>query len=161
MPIPSQNNIIFVIDDDASVRKSLARLLSSAGFHVETFPSAEAFLERQPHQGIACIILDVCMQGLSGTELHVRLAESHCDIPIIFLTARDATEDKVRGLELGARLPRPVEARLSQGRRMARCSRLRGSVAGGRAQWPFQCRGSAQAAGPLSARQGAARDDAP
>ena len=64
---------IFVIDDDASVRKSLARLLGLAGLNVETFPSAEAYLERQSYNGLGCIVLDVCLDGLSGPDLQARL----------------------------------------------------------------------------------------
>ena len=72
---------IFVIDDDDSVRKSLARLLRSAGLTVETFPSGEAYLERQPYDGLGCIVLDVCMAGLSGTDLQARLAEKRLRPP--------------------------------------------------------------------------------
>jgi FixJ family two-component response regulator len=77
---------IFVVDDDDSVRKGLTRLLRSAGLTVEAFPSGDAYLERQPYNGPGCIVLDVCMAGLSGTELQTRLAENGCDLPIIFLT---------------------------------------------------------------------------
>ena len=102
---------VFVIDDDASVRKSLARLLSSAGFRVEAFPCAEAYLERTPHEGVACIVLDVCMDGLSGTDLQARLAQNGCDIPIIFLTGHGSIPLSVGAMKRGAVdfLTKPVD----------------------------------------------------
>jgi FixJ family two-component response regulator len=59
---------IFVIDDDASIRKGLVRLLTSAGLRVETFPSAEEYLQREPHEGLGCIVLDVRTGRLSGAR---------------------------------------------------------------------------------------------
>jgi len=105
---------IFVIDDHASVRTSLARLLRSAGLDVETFPSAEAYLERKDHDGPACIVLDVCMGGLSGTDLHARLAQSGCDIPVIFLTGHGSIPMGVGAMKQGAAdfLTKPVDDEL-------------------------------------------------
>lgn len=102
---------IFVIDDDASVRKSLARLLCSAGLNVETFPCAEAYLERKPYDGVGCIVLDICMEGLSGTDLQARLAEHGCDIPIIFLTGHGSIPMTVSAMKRGAAdyLTKPVD----------------------------------------------------
>jgi FixJ family two-component response regulator len=103
--------VIFVVDDDASVRTSLARLLRSAGLNVETFPSAEAYLERRPYDGPGCLVLDVCMAGLSGTDLHARLAENGCDIPIIFLTGHGSISMGVGAMKQGAAdfLTKPVD----------------------------------------------------
>lgn len=102
---------IFVIDDDASVRTSLTRLLRSAGLTVEAFPSGEAYLERPPHDGCGCIVLDVCMTGLSGTELQARLAQKGCDLPIIFLTGHGSIPMGVGAMKQGAAdfLTKPVD----------------------------------------------------
>jgi FixJ family two-component response regulator len=102
---------IFVIDDDASVLRSLARLLSAAGLNVESFPSAEAYLERQPYAGLGCIVLDICMAGLSGPDLQARLAQSGCSIPILFLTAHGSIPLSVSAVKQGAVdfLTKPVD----------------------------------------------------
>ena len=68
--------LVFVVDDDDSVRKALARLIRSVGLNVETFASAGEFLARGPHDGSACLILDVRMPGLSGLDLQKELAAS-------------------------------------------------------------------------------------
>jgi FixJ family two-component response regulator len=102
---------VFVIDDDASVRKSLTRLLNSAGLNVENFPSGAAFLERKPYQGVGCIVLDVCMDGLSGTELQARLIQSGCVLPIVFLTGHGSIPMGVDAMKRGAVdfLTKPVD----------------------------------------------------
>jgi FixJ family two-component response regulator len=109
--MPEKPRTIFVIDDDASVRKSLTRLLGLAGLNVETFPSAEAYLDREPYDGLGCIVLDVCMGGLSGTDLHARLAESGRNIPIIFLTGYGSIPMSVSAMKQGAVdfLTKPVD----------------------------------------------------
>lgn len=103
--------IIFVIDDDASVRRSMVRLLGAAGLAVETFASGEVYLDRQPHEGVGCIVLDVRMDGLSGTDLQRRLAHGGCDIPIIFLTGQGSIPLSVRAMKGGAVdfLTKPVD----------------------------------------------------
>jgi FixJ family two-component response regulator len=102
---------VFVIDDDDSVRTSLARLLRSAGLTVETFSSGEAALERAPFDGVGCIVLDVCMSGLSGTDLQSRLSQNGCDIPIIFLTGHGTIPMGVSAMKQGALdfLTKPVD----------------------------------------------------
>lgn len=80
--------IIFVIDDDASVRKALQRLIGSVGMTARTFASAEDFLEADlPLPD--CLILDLCMPGMSGLELQQRLIASGKRVPIVFITAHD------------------------------------------------------------------------
>ena len=79
-----------------------ARLLQSAGLTVEIFPSGDAYLERPPFDGHGCIVLDVCMTGLSGTELQTRLAASGCDLPIIFLTGHGSIPMGVGAMKKGA-----------------------------------------------------------
>ncbi len=78
--------VAFVIDDDSSVRRSLSRLLRSAGYSVETFSSAEEYLGREPFAGIGCIILDVQMPGLSGMDLQAELSKPGHSMPIVFIT---------------------------------------------------------------------------
>ena len=107
----NQSPIIFVIDNDDSVRKSLARLLNAVGFTVETFPSAEAYLERNPYDGLGCIVLDICMDGLSGTDLQAELARNGHSIPVIFLTAYGSIPLGVGAMKQGAVdfLTKPVD----------------------------------------------------
>ena len=83
--------IIAVVDDDASVRRSLHRLVRSAGYAVETFASAREFLEWLPHGQAACLVLDVHMNEMSGFELQERLA-----VPIIFITSHDDAVTRTR-----------------------------------------------------------------
>jgi len=109
--MPERSPTIFVIDDDASIRTSLIRLLRSAGLSVEAFSSGDAFLERPPYDGHGCIVLDVCMAGLSGTELQARLAQRGCDLPIIFLTGHGSISLGVGAMKQGAAdfLTKPVD----------------------------------------------------
>jgi FixJ family two-component response regulator len=93
---------VFVIDDDASVRKSLSRLLRSLGFDVETFASAEQFLERGRYQGVGCIVLDVRMPGLSGMDLQDELNKIDCTLPIVFITGHGEIPMSVRAMKRGA-----------------------------------------------------------
>jgi len=103
--------VIFVVDDDASVRKSLSRLLGSHGLTVETFDSAEQFLKREPYDGTGCIILDVRMPGLSGIALHDELARTDYHVPVIFITGHGDIPMGVEAMKKGASdfLPKPFE----------------------------------------------------
>jgi len=102
---------IFVIDDDASVRKSLARLLDSAGFSTESFASADEFLKRERFEGIGCIILDVRMPGLSGMDLQEELNKADYGMPIIFITGHGDIPMSVQAMKKGAVdfLPKPFD----------------------------------------------------
>jgi FixJ family two-component response regulator len=93
---------IFVVDDDASLRKSLVWLLRSAGWHAEAFASAEEFLARPPFSGTGCLILDVRMQNLTGPDLRDQLAASHSILPIIFLTGHGDVPTGVDAMKKGA-----------------------------------------------------------
>jgi FixJ family two-component response regulator len=93
---------VFVIDDDPSVRKSLSRLLRSAGHAVETFASAEEFLAREHFDGIGCIILDVQMPGLSGMDLQVELSKAETSMPIVFITGHGDIPMSVEAMRKGA-----------------------------------------------------------
>ena len=93
---------VFVIDDDASVRKSLGRLLRSAGHSVETFSSAAEFLDCGHCDIAGCLVLDVRMPGTDGLELQERLAASSQHLPIVFITAHDDTQTKEQAMKAGA-----------------------------------------------------------
>jgi FixJ family two-component response regulator len=93
---------IFVIDDDASVRKGLSRLLRSLGFEVEIFASAEQFLERGSYKGIGCIVLDVRMPGLSGMDLQDELNRAGHSLPIVFITGHGEIPMSVQAMKRGA-----------------------------------------------------------
>lgn len=102
---------IFVIDDDHSVCKGISRLLRSAGYETELFHSATDYLERDPYEGIGCLVLDIRMPGLSGTELQQRLNERHRDLPIIFLTGHGDLPMGIKAMKRGAEdfLTKPVD----------------------------------------------------
>jgi FixJ family two-component response regulator len=94
--------IVFVVDDDASVRRSLVRLVRSAGWEAEAFDSAQSFLEREPFDGVACIVLDLCMPKMSGQELQDRLRERHSLMPIVFLSGQSDIPTSVAAMKKGA-----------------------------------------------------------
>ena len=93
---------IYVIDDDASVRKSLSFLLRSAGYDVETFVSAEEFLSLAALDSVGCIILDVRMRVMSGLDLQMCLSEHNCHMPIIFITGHGDIPMSVQAMKKGA-----------------------------------------------------------
>jgi FixJ family two-component response regulator len=89
--------VIAIVDDDASVRRSLHRLVQAAGYTVETFASGREFLEWLPGGQAACLVLDVHMDGMTGFELQKRLA-----VPIVFITAHDDAATRERITKSGA-----------------------------------------------------------
>lgn len=93
---------VFVIDDDASIRKSLSRLLRSAGYLAETFASAEEFLGREHFNGIGCLLLDVQMPGLSGMDLQDELTKADYQMPIVFITGHGDIPMSVQAMKKGA-----------------------------------------------------------
>lgn len=95
--------LITVVDDDDSVRESLASLIRSVRLRVKVFASAEEYLTSEHLGATDCLILDVRMPGMSGLELQDRLAASHRHIPIIFITAHGSDDDvRSRALRDGA-----------------------------------------------------------
>jgi FixJ family two-component response regulator len=94
--------IVFVIDDDESIRESLKSLIRSVGLKVETFASAQEFLQSERPDVAACLILDVRMPGLSGLELQRELTEASIHIPIIFITGHGDIPMSVRAMKAGA-----------------------------------------------------------
>ncbi len=102
--------IVFVVDDDSSVRKAAARLFRTAGFQVETFATAQEFLAYSRPDLPSCLVLDVRMPGLSGVELQEQLAAYDTDLPIVFLTGHGDIPMTVKAMKAGAVdfLPKPV-----------------------------------------------------
>jgi RNA polymerase sigma factor (sigma-70 family) len=109
----TSDGVVYVVDDDASVRRALARLISSAGLHVETFPSAKAFLEHPAPDRPGCLVLDVRLPGVSGLELQAGLGEARRRLPIIFVTGHGTVSASVRAMKAGALdfLEKPVDER--------------------------------------------------
>jgi FixJ family two-component response regulator len=99
--------VIAIVDDDASVRRSLLRVVRAAGYNAEAFASARAFLEWLSTGHAACLVLDVQMQGMSGFDLQERLA-----VPIVFITAHDDAPTRARIEKSGAAtlLRKPFDA---------------------------------------------------
>ena len=94
--------IVFVVDDDLSVREALGSLIRSAGLKVETFASAQEFLARPRADTPSCLVLDVRLPGLSGLELQKRMAEVNIEIPIIFITGHGDVPTTVQAMKAGA-----------------------------------------------------------
>jgi FixJ family two-component response regulator len=94
--------IVYVVDDDESVRRSLSRLLRSAGLNVETFPSAQAFLSRELPDRTACLVLDVRLPGLSGLDLQAALKQAGHAMPIVFISGSSDVPVSVRAMKEGA-----------------------------------------------------------
>ena len=93
---------VFVIDDEESVRKALARLLRSAGFNAAVFSSSQEFLQAQVPDAPGCLVLDLAMPGLNGLELQQTLADRGAGWPIIFLTGRADVPMSVEAMKRGA-----------------------------------------------------------
>src|SRR5258705_7398042 len=94
--------VIFVVDDDKSVRDSLRRLLTSVGLSVEVFPTAQAFLSRPRTDAPGCVVLDVRLPGLSGLDLQRELAGTDAPLPIVFITGHGDIPMSVRAMKAGA-----------------------------------------------------------
>jgi FixJ family two-component response regulator len=105
--------IVHVVDDDRSVRKSLARLLGGAGLDVRLYASAEELLAAAGPQLEGCLLLDLRLPGASGLELQERLASRGCLVPVVFLTGHGDVPTSVRAMKRGAVdfLQKPVAAR--------------------------------------------------
>ena len=101
-PMPRASDIVFVIDDDVSVRESLELLIENEGWHVETFPSAQEFLDRPRMLAPSCLILDISLPGLNGLELQQRVSPERTEMPIIFITGHADIPTTVRAMKAGA-----------------------------------------------------------
>jgi FixJ family two-component response regulator len=95
-------NLISVVDDDESVRRTTTLLIESFGFRAAAFESAEGFLRSGQLHDTSCLIVDVQMPGMNGLQLQSHLAAAGCGIPIVFITAYDDKESRQRALQAGA-----------------------------------------------------------
>jgi FixJ family two-component response regulator len=101
-PVPESQAIVFVVDDDVSVREALESLIRSAGYKVETFASAHDFLASSRPDIPSCLVLDVRLPGLSGLDLQERMAEANRELPIVFITGHGDVPTSVRAMKAGA-----------------------------------------------------------
>jgi FixJ family two-component response regulator len=108
--VPDLTSIVFVVDDDVSVRESLELLIQRAGWRAETFASGDDFLSRPRVHGPCCLLLDVTLPGPNGLELQQQLAE-RTDMPIIFITGHGDVPTTVQAMKAGAVefLTKPLE----------------------------------------------------
>jgi len=142
--IASAAPLVFLVDDDASVRKSLARLVKTAGYEAELFASVPDFLARAPYDGPCCLVLDVRMPGLSGLDLQEALRAAGQRVSIVFITGHRDVPVSVKAMKAGAVdfLTKPVDAEtllgairqavartLDDRRRQARVAEIRGRMA--------------------------------
>jgi FixJ family two-component response regulator len=96
--------LLAVVDDDADVRVALTRLVSSAGFNVETFASGAEFLRSvQDHQP-DCVVLDLHMPEMTGFDVQGALTRTHPSVPVVVMTGHDTAEARVRAAEMGAKV---------------------------------------------------------
>jgi FixJ family two-component response regulator len=110
MTIP--NSLVFVIDDDASVRKGLTRLLRSAGYKSEIFEAASDFLTRPSHSGPSCVIVDVEMPGINGMDLQETLIQRRREEQLVFITGHGDIPMCAQAMKAGAAdfLPKPFRS---------------------------------------------------
>jgi FixJ family two-component response regulator len=101
-PVPHATPIVFVVDDDVSVRESLELLVRCAGWQPETFPSAQEFLARPRVLVPSCLVLDVALPGLNGLQLQERIAADRSEMPIIFITGYGDVPMTVQAMKGGA-----------------------------------------------------------
>jgi len=136
--------LVFLVDDDASVRKSLARLVKTAGYEAELFASVRDFLARAPYDGPCCLVLDVRMPGLTGLDLQEALRVAGQRLSIVFITGHRDIPVSVKAMKAGAVdfLTKPVDAEtllaairqavartLTDRRRQARLAEVRDRIA--------------------------------
>src|SRR4051812_17491631 len=102
MAMESKEKMVAVIEDDESYRVAVQRLLKSADFSVQSFDSAEAFLNSGQQHETGCLITDIRMPGMSGLELQSKLNADHCPIPTIFITAHGDEKMRMQAMRGGA-----------------------------------------------------------
>jgi FixJ family two-component response regulator len=101
-PISTATPIVFIVDDDVSVRESLEALIRNEGWQPETFASAQEFLDRPKALVPSCLVLDICLPGLNGLDLQKRVAVERTDMPIIFITGYGDVPKTVEAMKAGA-----------------------------------------------------------
>lgn len=94
--------VVYIVDDDESVRNALEDLLASVGLTASLYGSARAFLDHAPRGGPGCLVLDVRMPGQSGMEFHRQMAERNVELPVIFITGHGDIAMSVRAMKQGA-----------------------------------------------------------
>jgi two-component system, LuxR family, response regulator FixJ len=111
MPATRETPLVYIVDDEESVRKGLSRLMRSAGMPCRDFASAEQFLAEMDPQQEGCVLLDITMPGLTGLQLQAELKKRKLNLPIIAVSARDDADTSNRARQLGARffLRKPVD----------------------------------------------------
>jgi FixJ family two-component response regulator/putative methionine-R-sulfoxide reductase with GAF domain len=102
MMLTGQAEVVFILDDDASVRESLRSLLTSVGLYAEVFPSTEEFTRFSRPEIASCLVLDVRLPGMSGLEFQGELAQAGIDVPIVFITAHANVSSTLRAFRAGA-----------------------------------------------------------
>jgi len=109
--VPADTPIVFVVDDDVSMRDSLELLIQSAGWEPETFASAQEFLDRPRALVPSCLILDVTLPDLSGLDLQKRVAADRAEMPVVFITGYGDVSTSVKAMKAGALefLTKPVD----------------------------------------------------
>jgi len=109
----SQRAVVYIVEDDASFRKSMERLILASGFEAVSFESANAFLAQSCIRRPACLLLDVELPGMDGLSLQEKLLEKQCRLPIIFMTGHGNIPMSVQAMKKGAIdfLPKPFEAK--------------------------------------------------
>jgi FixJ family two-component response regulator len=100
--MPPAKSIVFVVDDDVSVRESLELLIHAAGWHPELFASAQAFLDCPPASVPHCLVLDISLPGLNGLDLQKRVMAERPEMPIIFITGHGDVPKTVQAMKAGA-----------------------------------------------------------
>ena len=112
--VPLSRPIVFVVDDDVSVRESLELLVRNAGWQPETFESAQEFLNRPRPQVPSCLVLDLSLPGISGLDLQKQVSTERSDMPIIFITGHGDVPKSVQAMKAGAAefLTKPVSQEL-------------------------------------------------
>ena len=105
---------VAIVEDDPGMRRGVERVLNLHGFEAEIFPSAEAFLGRDPDSRVACLVLDINLPGMSGLELRRRLTAAGSTLPVIFITAVDHDAVETAAIQAGcaAYLHKPFSAEL-------------------------------------------------
>jgi len=102
MAMDRKDKIVAVIEDDERYRVAVQRLLKSAGLSVQSFDTAEAFLNSGRQHETGCLISDIRMPGMSGLELQSKLNSDHCPIPTIFITAHGDEKMRLQAMRGGA-----------------------------------------------------------
>ena len=112
LEMTTAESLVFLIDDDASVRKGVARLLRAAGYENEIFASASDFLTRPPHSGPSCVIVDVQMPGINGMDLQKELIQRRREEQLVFITGHGDIPMCSQAMKAGAVdfLPKPFRA---------------------------------------------------